>query len=174
MTQKDNFERLWKDFISRLKGQILSQSKQKTLTYSYIKLLLENEVYSWDSDYEECGRWLKTYINENPRSGEMIRDILLNDMTFTEITPAKKSDILNYVVPAIGAIAGLGISSILNAGIIVKIVSTVVPGAVLYPATKSVSSYINDYNNQKLIDDYIGQLDKYRLSIISVIDENII
>lgn len=172
MTQRENFERLWDSFIAKLKGQMINKSKQNTLSYSYVKLLLENQVYSWNSEYEEAGRWLMSYTEEYPRSGERIRDILLNDMSFTEIKPAKKSSVLNYAIPIVGAAAGLGISSVFNAGIIVKIISTVVPGVVLYPVTKSFSGYMNEYQDQRMIDEYIGQLNKYKISIISVLDDS--
>lgn len=171
MTHTENFERLWDNFIVKLKGKLLNVSMQKELTFSYVKLILDNEIYAWDSDYDEEGRWLKQYMNENPREGQLIKEILLDDMSFTEIEPPKKADSLTYIVPVVGAAAGLGLSSIFNANLIVKAISTVAPAAILFPTTKTVLNYFSSYNSQTLIDNYIGQLDKYKNSIISIIQQ---
>lgn len=171
MTQTENFERLWENFISKIKGKLINASMQKKLTFSYVKLILDNEIYAWDSDYDEEGRWLRQYTDENPRCGQLIKEILFNDMSFTEIEPPKKADGLKYAVPIVGAAAGLGIASIFNANLIVKAISTVAPAAILFPTTKTVLSYFSDSNSQAMIDSYISQLDKYKNSIISIIEQ---
>jgi len=131
---------------------------------------LRDARLSWESDYDENGRWLKKYKEENTEKGKMIYDILLEDMIFTEINSAKgNNEVMNYIIPVVGAVAGFGISSLLHANAIVKAVSTIAPAVLLYATTKSVGMNRKDNSTKQMIDAYIAQLDKYKVSIISII-----
>lgn len=169
-TYRDSFEKQWEKFLTSLKGKILKESSKQQLTYPLLNLLLRDARLCWESDYDENGRWLKKYKEENPEKGELIYNILLEDMVFTEIKPAKgNSEIMNYALPVVGAVAGFGISSLLHANAIIKAVSTIAPAALLYTTTKSVGTNKKDNSTKQLIDAYIAQLDKFKVSIISII-----
>lgn len=47
-------------------------------------LILADCIGFWDSGYSEGGRWLEKFEKMYPEKAELIRDILLNDMKFTE------------------------------------------------------------------------------------------
>ena len=168
---KADFERNWTKFITRLKGQIITKSEKQELTYPLLKLLLSDAALSWDAKDEENGRWLMNYAASEPVKGQTIRGILTEDMQFTELQPKKVySESLNYVVPVAGAAVGLGISSLLGANTLVKAISTIAPAAVLYPSAKAIGDNLNKKGRSLLLEEYIAQLEKYRISVISVIE----
>ena len=169
-TYRDSFEKQWEKFLTSLKGKILKESAKQQLTCPLLNLLLRDARLCWESDYDENGRWLNNYKAENPEKGELIYNILLEDMIFTEIKSAKgNSEIMNYAIPIAGAVAGFGISSLLHANAIIKAVSTIAPAALLYATTKSVDTNKKDNSAKQLVDAYIAQLDKFKVSIISII-----
>lgn len=169
---KSSFEKNWTAFITRLKGQIISRSQKHEMGYQQLRLLLSDAALSWVSGEEACGRWLMTYSRSNPAKGESIRDILTKDMQFTELPPPKKAynETLNYVIPVAGAAAGFGISSMFKATTLIKAISTIAPAAVLYPSAKSLGDNLNKNSKSLQLEEYIDQLEKYKLSVISVLE----
>ena len=152
MKSKDkvSFEKRWNSFLITLKGKMLKESAKQQITCPLLNLLLYDARLSWESDYDENGRWLKKYKEENPEKGELIQKILLKDMVFTEVKAIKgNSEIINFVIPVVGAFAGLGVSTYLHANTIVKVISTIAPAALLYETTKSkgLNRKVNDTKN---------------------------
>lgn len=166
-----NFEKNWAKFITRLKGQVMAKTEKQELSYPLLKLLLSDAVIGWETKDEENGRWLMNYTAEEPTKGQTIHRILTEDMQFDELQSKKVyHESLNYVVPIVGAVAGLGISTLLGAGVLGKTLSTVVPAAVLYPSSKAIGDNLNKTSSSHLLEEYIAQLEKYKLSVISVIE----
>lgn len=168
------FEKYWEQFLIRVKGRMVSQAKKQELTYPLLKLLLKDISLSWDSDVEENGRWLRQYSEENPQKGEMIRQILLEDMEFSEVLSNDKSPAaVNYIVPAAGAAAGYCISSVLHAGAAAKAISTVAPALLLYPSAKAIGENAKNKNQRESMEAYLSQLEKYRKGALSVLQDSV-
>lgn len=168
----DLFEKNWEQFMTRLRGKILHYAQRQKLTYSLMKLILKDASNGWDSDLEENGRWLMQYCRQNPQEGELVRKILLEDMRFTEM-PKEKGDweILTHAVPVAGAAAGFGLSAMFDARPVMKAVCTVAPALLLYPMAKGFEGSVKDRNTQEYIDKYLLQLDKYKKSVIRVLQD---
>lgn len=168
---KENFERLWDKFYVALKGRIMKKAKNQELTYPLMKLILTDAKSDWETEYEECGRWLRKYMEENPAKGRIVCDIL-TDMTFREVE--KKPDSLGMaglVAPLAGAALGFGISSLFGAGIVIKIVSAVVPAGLIFGTTKVIEPKMKDRSMQGLVEGYLSQLEKYKNSVLSVLSD---
>lgn len=170
-TDQQTFEGLWEKFIVRLKGRMLRQSEKQPLDGPVVKLLLMDAALSWDSEQDECGRWLHSYAQDHPEKGKLLRDILVEDMHFTELAPQKElPEALTYVLPLAGAAVGLGAATYFQAGWLVKAAATVGPGVLLYPAVKAVGDSGREKNRRDAIGEYLDQLDKYKQSALSVLD----
>lgn len=171
-TNQTEFEALWKKFVIRLKGKILRRWEKRSLSASELKLLLVEAALGWDSGEDEGGRWLRGYTKEHPAEGELIRTILVEDMRFTEIPPQKElPESMTYILPAAGAVVGLSVATYFRANWAVKAASAIAPGMLIYPAAKAVQGSSQAKNRQNVIDGYIAQLDKYKQSVLSVLEE---
>ena len=171
-TDKELFEKYWADFQNKLKGKLLRQFEKQECNFKLAELILSESSLGLYSEYDACGRWLKKYSAESPDKGELIRQILLEDMHFTEITSHRGyNEALNYVIPVVGAAAGFGIASVAAADAVVKAVSTIAPAAVLYFSTKAVGDSMKDASKRNMIDEYISQLEKYKLSVLNILSD---
>lgn len=169
-TDKERFESLWNDFVVLVKGKLINTSNNQRLSTSLANLILRDAASIWDSEYEICGKWMSQLYECDPQKAKLIREIILNDMKFSEITEKKEmSNQYNIIIPTIGAIVGLGISYFAGAGKWIQTISTIAPAVLLYPAAKTFSKQQTDINRKKTIEELIGQLDKYKNSILSVL-----
>lgn len=168
----DSFEKVWDNFIAKFKGKLLRQSNNGNLNYSDVKLVFMDIVLSWSIKTDIEGKWLADYTASNPEKGSLIKKILTEDLSINEIADLKSIDFLNFIIPVSGAVLGLCITSFCDAEFIIKAVSTVIPPIALYPATKYALSSIKVNRTENLINSYVSQLDKYKQSIISIIDNN--
>lgn len=171
-TNTENFERLWDKFFVGLKGRIMKKAKNQELTYPLMKLILSDAKSDWETEYEECGRWLIGYMQENPAKGRIVREILTDNMSFKEVH--KKPDSLGVagvLAPLAGAALGFGVSSLFGAGIVVKIVSAVVPAGLSFGAVKAIEPKMKEKSLSDLIDGYLSQLEKYKNSVLSVLSD---
>lgn len=169
-TDKERFESLWNDFIILVKGKLITTSSTQRLSTPLANLILSEAASVWGSEYELCGKWLSQFTEREPQKAELIRNIALNDMKFSD-TPERKeiSYQYNIIIPAIGAMVGLGISYFVGASKWVQAISTIAPAVLLYPAVKSFGKQQNNVNKSKTIEELIGQLDKYKNSILAVL-----
>lgn len=169
-TEKEKFESLWSDFIALVKGKLITTSSNQKLTTPLANLILADAAASWGSEYEINGKWLSKLKETEPEKAELVREILLNDIKFNEIdTKSELPEYYNYVIPAVGACAGLAISMYLGWSKIIQAVSTVLPAVLLYPAVNTYRSRIGAANAENYIENYIQQLDKYKNSVISIL-----
>lgn len=172
MSNISEFESYWDRFTARLMGTLMNESKKQEITYSVASILLSDAVMSWSLSYDDCGSWLARLKSEEPEKGELVSQILTNDIKFTEVKPKKTMPpVVNAVAPVVGAALGFGISHALDAAVLVQIISTVVPGVLIYPATKSVGNMMEENKKSAVIEDYMAQLEKYKKSVISVLSD---
>lgn len=165
------FEKCWIKFTKQLKGKLINQKEKQNFTYSALKLILADAVTVWESKYDECGRWLIDYTKENPEKGELIKQVLLEDIKFTEIKEKKDSSRgVAIAVSAASAAIGFGISTVLNATNIVTAAATMLPAIAAYPAVTATGSAVKAKKEELNIDAYMNQLEKFRLSIVNVIE----
>lgn len=169
-TYYEEFEKYWKKFTTQLQGQIMTQAQKGVLIHSALNLILADCVGFWDSKYSEGGRWIDKYETEYPEKADMIRDILLNDMKFTdEGEQSSNYKALKYIVPAGTAVAGFAVSGLRNAGMLARAACTIVPAAVAYPIATNIVNMKAGDAKEKMIQAYMRQLDKYKLSIESIL-----
>lgn len=169
-TEKEKFEFLWTDFIALVKGKLINAAAKQKLSTPLANLILSDAASSWNSEYEINGKWLSNLKGVDTKKAELVSEILLNDMCFTEIdTKGELPNYYNYVIPAVGACAGCAISMYLGYGKLVQAVSTVIPAVLLYPAVTTFRNRMTETNKNKCIESYIAQLEKYKNSVISVL-----
>ncbi len=169
-TEKEKFESLWSDFVALVKGKLMTTSTKQKLTTPLANLILADAASSWGTEYEINGKWLSKLKETEPEKAELVRDILLNDIKFNDIdTKSDLPDYYNYVIPAVGACAGLAISMYVGCGKLVQAISTITPAVLLYPAVKTFRSSMHTTSQNKNIDNYILQLEKYKNSIVSIL-----
>ncbi len=169
-TEKEKFEPLWDDFITLVKGKLITSAKKQTLSTSLANLILTDAASSWGSDYEINGRWMKKFIDESPSKANLVKEILLQDMKFTNITMMRVlPDYCNYLIPTIGAFVGYATGSCFSVGKIIQVVSTVAPAILLFPVVKMYRENQYNANAENAVTQYISQLTKYKDSIISIL-----
>ena len=170
ITEKEKFESLWTDFIDLVKGKLISTAAKQKLSAPLANLILSDAASSWNSEYEINGKWLTNLKGVDSKKAEIVGEILLNDMCFTEVdTKEELPTYYNYVIPAVGACAGCAISMYLGYGKLVQAASTIIPAVLLYPAVTTFRNRMNETNIDKCIEDYIAQLEKYKNSVTSVL-----
>ena len=169
-TEKEKFESLWTDFMALVKGMLINTIAKQKLSTPLANLILSDAASSWNSEYEINGKWLSNLKNVDSKKAELVSEILLNDMRFTEIDiQAELPMYCNYVIPAAGACIGCAISMYLDYSKMVQAASTIIPAVLLYPAVTTFRKRMNETNKDKCIEEYIAQLEKYKNSVISVL-----
>lgn len=169
-TEKEKFESLWSDFIALVKGKLINTIAKQKLSTTLANLILSDAASSWNSEYEINGKWLINLKEVDVKKAELVRNILLNDMHFTEIDKQRElPSYYNYVIPAAGACLGCAISMYLDYSKLVQAASTIIPAVLLYPAVIMFRNRMNETNKDKCIEEYIAQLEKYKNSVISVL-----
>lgn len=159
----------WQNFITQYKGRLSLGSKAQKITFGYVKIQLDDIMSMWSSSDTEAGKWLEKYNAVNPQKGKLLRKILLEDIKLEEIEENGSSDILAYIAPVAGAALGYSISFALGAETLVKAASSILPAALIYPISKNVCENAKKTREERLIEEYTAQLDKYRQSVASVI-----
>lgn len=166
----ENFQKCWEKFKNQVQGQMMMQAKKDMFTFASLNLILKSSVDFWDSRYSEGGRWLDGLEKEHPEQAGLIRNILLNDMKFTEAsTEESKGGVLKYVVPAGTAVAGFAMSKAAGFNKTIQALCTVAPAVASYPITNNIMNTMEDNRKMEKIQAYIGQLDKYKQSIESIL-----
>lgn len=169
-TEKERFEALWADFIVLVKGKLISTVAKQKLSTPLANLILSDAASSWNSEYEINGKWFSNLKVVDSKKAELIGEILLNDMRFTEIDIIEElPTYYNYVIPAVGACAGCAISMYLGYSKLVQVASTILPAALLYPAVTTFRNRMSETNKDKCVEGYIAQLEKYKNSVMSVL-----
>jgi len=168
-THKDRFEKLWADFITLVKGKLMSTAGKQTLTTPLANLVLRDAASTWTTQYEVGGRWLMKLMEEDTAKSGLVNDVL-NDMKFTEVNAGRPlPSFCDFAIPMVGAGAGFGVAEMMNFGRVAQIASVAVPAILLVPAVNSFRKSQVDKLREKTISMYVEQLDKYKNSIISIL-----
>lgn len=169
-TEKEKFESLWKDFEALLRGKLINAANKQKLTTSLANLILREAALSWGSEYEINGKWLSKLKEMDSEKAELVNEVLLKDMKFDEIQRRSElPEYCSYVIPAVGACLGWGVSMALGCGKIIQTVSTIGSAILLYPAVAFFRKNQIETNKENNIALYMGQLDKFKNSIISIL-----
>ncbi len=167
---EENFEKYWNKFITQIRGQMMNQVKQGIFTYSSLNLILAGCVGFWEFRDSEGGRWLDGYEKEHPKQAELIRKILLEDMKFTEEPISiSKNNYMKYAAVAGGAAVGLLASKMTGAGNVASTVLTIAPAVAAYPIAGNIADSLTARKADEMMAAYVRQLDKYRLSVESIL-----
>ena len=167
----EEFEKLWSKYLVVIEGKLISQSQTTHLGHPQASYVLMTSRDFWDSEYGEGYRWLKKYVENEPKKGERVKAVLTKDMSFLP-EPEIKS---NYgaaacVASIAGSAIGLGLTSLLDGGLLMKAISVVVPPLAIYPTVNGMGKNANDKHKDELVKRYIAQLDKYKVSVLSIIE----
>jgi len=170
-TDIELFEKYWDEFIQIFRNKV-KQSRAQPLTHPLLKLMLSEIQTSWNTNLEDNGRWLHAYTEKNPEKGKIIQKILLEDMHFDmEEKPKNYMGMVSGLAPFIGVAAGFGMVRLFHTAQLWKqIISLVTPAAVAYPTARKISDDISNRNELQWLEKYIFQLDKYKSSVISVLN----
>lgn len=150
----------------------MSQMEKGIFTYASLKLILADCVGFWESKHSEGGRWLSDYEEKNPEKASIIEKILLDDMKFIEeSSQIEERDYIKYLAAGGSAAAGLLISRYTGASNWVQTVCTIAPAVVAYPIVSNVISTLSDKQKKVLIQNYMDQLEKYKVSIQRILED---
>lgn len=169
-TEKEKFEALWADFLALVRGKLITTANKQNLSTPLANLILSDAASSWGSEYERNGKWLNQFKETEPEKAQLVCDVLLRDMAFADIEEKNDlPDFYNYAIPAVGACIGLAMSMYAGCGKLIQAISTIAPAALLYPAVKTFRNSMHTANQEKNIDSYMLQLEKYKNSIVSIL-----
>ena len=169
-TDTIQFETHWTSFIAMVKGKLINAADKQPLSTALANLILTDAAFSWESVYDLNGKWLDGLKEREPEKGEKIDEILFTEMKFSEIKIVQPLPRwYNLVIPAIGAFAGLVISSHYEVAKWVQWTSTLVPAALLYSAVNTFRKNRSNTAKDKTVAGYISQLDKYKQDILSLL-----
>ena len=184
MNAKDEFLSNWTKFIAKLKGRLLGMSKNGELTFKAVSEIFDSEREFWLSHYEEGGRWIERFSEQDATKGEIIRNILVNDLQFSgNITPKSNVGVFRIFRIAIGVVVGvllirlspdswiLKSEELLKFRDLIPYFSAGISGVVFYLLGQTFDASLFDKCRYKLIDSYLNQLEKYRLSVETLLDE---
>lgn len=166
------FESNWKDFDIKVRAQIGKRCNGQMPAFSILAVILEDCKMDWGASDTRNGRWLMNLAKDYPKAANLIQKILLEDMKFEQ--RAEKPGIshtVKTVAPLAGAAAGFAISHfVFHASVIAQAVCTVGPAVALPPIVKKVDANVNEKNIHAETNQYMEQLQKYYISIKSVLE----
>lgn len=170
-TDYKTFERLWDDFIASYKGKLIHDSNIQGLSFSLAKLLLEESCLGWITGSEMNARWLDNMYKESPQKAELIKEIIMKDISLTEISDNNfhLNNTYKFLVPACAGVAGYTIAKILEFGMWGSALTTIIPVCVTHSIVKGRLAAKRDSKKQADIDEYVRQLDKYKKAIEAVL-----
>ena len=169
-TVTNKFNQLWDDFVSSFKGNLIAQARKQTLSFAFVKLIFSEACLSWTSEYSVNGRWLDNLVKENPANGNLVKEILTQDMALKEIAVQGDSlDFLKYVAPVGAGAIGYGISKALHLATLGTACATLAPLLIAIPVTNGCLNSRKENATMRLIDGYVAQLSKYREAVVAAL-----
>lgn len=166
----NTFERLWDDFIASYKGKLIHDANIQGLSFSLAKLLLEESCLGWFTGTEMNARWLDKLHKESPQKADLIKEIITNDITLTEVVNNPVSNkVYKYLVPACAGGAGYALAKYIELSTWGTALTTIIPTGIIYSIVKGRMAAKNDRQKQADIDEYVRQLDKYKKAIEAVL-----
>lgn len=172
MTNRELFLQNWSNFLSELRGKLLTTARAQDLSLPLANLILSELACYWFSSSDVKGAWLNKYCNTHINEGECISNILTNDLKFeTKEEIAIMSNSTKYLLSIAGAAIGFGLSSYFDVSKTIKIIVTLAPMLATFPVINTYQEKQKIRNQKKLIDNYICQLKKIETSICSIIKD---
>ena len=114
-TEKEKFETLWVDFCTLVKGKMITAAQKQTLSSPLAKLILTDAAGVWSDEYSMYGRWLQQLSQTDSAKADLIKGILLKDMSFIDVEQVKVlPDYCDYLVPTLSACVGFAVSRFFN------------------------------------------------------------
>lgn len=168
--QLETFEKIWDSFLNSVKGALIAESEKEPLTFSRAKMILDRESVNWQNDFTTSGRWLSDLQKSDEKKGKEIRRILTEDMCFTEEKTPSKIKSPKFIGAVGGGALGYGIASAAELGTIATAITTLVPMAACYIGGNIYANQrnLNSFNN--IIAAYCSQLDKFKHSVIAILN----
>jgi len=172
MTNRKLFLQHWNNFLSELRGKLLTTARVQELSLPLANLILSELACYWFSSSDIKGVWLSKYCNTHINEGQCISDILTNDLKFrTKEEVTIMSNSTKYLMSIAGAALGFGLSSYFDTSKTIKIIATLTPMLAAFPVLNAYQEKQKTSNQQRLIDNYISQLKKIEISIYSIIKD---
>lgn len=184
MNAKDEFRSNWTKFMAKLKGRLLGMSKNGELTFQAVSEIFDSEREFWLSHYEEGGRWIERFSEQDTTRGDIIRKILANDLHFSKsVKPKSNIAMLRILRIAIGVVVGLLLIRLSPDSWIMKsetlqnlrgwvpYLSAGCGGVIFYFLGLSFDASLVDKGMRKLTNGYLHQLDKFKLSVEAVLSD---
>lgn len=164
------FQELWDDFVSSFKGKLLTESAGQGISFVAAKLSLSDAVLTWTSEYTINGRWLYNLIKEEPEKGKLVKEIITKDISITEVkSECSNSDKMKYMIPLGAGVVGYGVAYSIGLATIGTVCATLLPMIVAYPVTATHLSNRRAKEEEKIINDYVNQLNKYKEAVMSAL-----
>lgn len=172
MTNREIFLQNWTNFLSELRGKLLTTSKTQELSLPLANLVLSELSGYWFSSYDVKGVWFTEYCNTHINEGQCIMNILTNDLKFvTKEESPVMSNGTKYLLSLVGAALGFGVSSLFGVSRVIKVTATIIPMLAAFPLLNTYQEKQKIVNQKKVIDSYIDQLKKFETSICSIIND---
>jgi len=166
----NEFNHHWEGFINVVKGNLITIPTSQDISVNMAKLVLNEAALSWLSEYDVKGQWLISIIQSEPAVGERIKDILVNEMEFADVKPSRdKSLLVKASIPAAGAVFGAAVPVALGASLLTGLACALGLSALSYPLASKMADGMEECKKNRIIDVYVGQLEKFRLGIEGII-----
>lgn len=163
------FQELWNDFILSFKGILITESRKQDISFTFVKLSLSDVISTWFSEYTINGRWLYGLIQDEPDKGLLVKEILQKDINLVEIKHNNIHNSVKYLIPIGAGAVGYGVAQAAHLNLWGTLCASLIPMAIAYPMTARIFSNKREQVQEKVINDYISQLEKYKESIMSVL-----
>lgn len=172
MTNRELFLQNWNNFLSELRGKLLTTARTQELSLPLANLILSELACYWFSSSDVKGAWLNKYCNTHINEGQCISNILTNDLKFSTKEEATiMSNSTKYLLSIAGAAIGFGLSTYFDTTRTIKIIATLTPMLASFPVLNAYQEKQKISNQKRLIDNYISQLKKIETSICSIIKD---
>ena len=184
MNAKEEFRQNWEAFTDNLKGGMLVMLSQADLSFDRIATALEARRELWSSRQLEGGRWLERYSSLSPEKADIVRKVLSEDLKFTqEPERAGAAIALKVLRILVGFILGYVIAKNSPDSWLMRTEMLAdVRGAIPFGAATacSIAFYVlglpfdrslSEKRRRGRVESYLRQLDKYKTSIESILDE---
>lgn len=176
MTPLEEFRECWGKYQARLKGGMLGLKAAMPPSFATLADIYEARQDFWKDRFEDGGGWLERYHSENPQKGELVKTILLKDMHVEPFTVhAPKIGLSRTIRITCGVGAGYLVNHFypMSAKIIptsvAPIATIAVCGIMGYCLGLPLDSSIADTARRRTIDEFLNQLEKYRLAVETIL-----
>lgn len=170
-TNCENFQKLWNQFITKLKGRIIKEDRRQPLDFESFEMILEDTKGCWSSSFEAGGRWLKDLSEKDSEKGKKVKKII-SDMKFHRI-PQKKNlwRFLVYLLPLLFGAGGYFVSTLFSSLWYVWVASAVVPAVIMLLSARLLETNIKNNLKKKQQTEYLNQLNLSFNQIINILEK---